>query len=561
MDEEQQADTNTSDDPALSDWDKFEAFLTESLGVPEFLVSNFGALALVIALIILCWWKWDHLRKLPGISHFLERRKARKLPKADPTRLTVLIALLPGDDEPPHETHKNIVDLLDDLAGVEVLSVDRTLWVESLDPDEQRKQGHKQARDLLKQSGAEVLIWGRIMVQDQQRIPRLFLTHRKSSAEEDSSVKGRQYALETTQNEIQLPSILWADLWKVLALLIEKDAAIFREKFGSFVAPELETRINQVRALIDCDSKYPIQGEERAVVLSSLGACLTLVGEQKSDDSALKHAVGYFREAVELREENSGTEVWAHTMHFLGRAIFGLCEHHVNPVMLAEAGDCIVAAGEVFDKLTDDELKANVRVTLGLVLTRLGDQRGDKDAYFEALSVLEESRQLAGSCSSDFVMFSATANKAIALMRLGDREQNPDRYKEAIADLEVVLKIDREKLPMYYPIGTLNLIAAKSKLAIATKDVEMAQDAINQCQNAKSELPDDVGSLIKANGEYTLAVATIALGVASGDDVHFDDAIIAYNTALEHAQDGGSELLASVIKRELANIRTLRVQT
>src|SRR5690242_16161806 len=79
------------------------------------------------------------------------------LPTAPAGRLAIAVAHLERDQDREHETL--VRDGLREFEGAEVLRVDRTV-----DPDQpDEKNADEEARVLLRQTGADVLIWGSVI--------------------------------------------------------------------------------------------------------------------------------------------------------------------------------------------------------------------------------------------------------------------------------------------------------------------------------------------------------------------------------------------------------------
>ena len=113
------------------------------------------------------WWNWDDIARRPGVESILARFKQRALPTAPAGRLAIAVAHLERDKDQEHETL-----LLDELRQFEAVSVDRTVDPEQ--PD--KKKAEEEARTLLRQTGADVLIWGNVISLGGKSAMRLYWT-------------------------------------------------------------------------------------------------------------------------------------------------------------------------------------------------------------------------------------------------------------------------------------------------------------------------------------------------------------------------------------------------
>jgi hypothetical protein len=118
----------------------------------------------------LVWWNWDDIAKRPGVESFLAYFNQKPVPAAPAERLTMAVAHLARDKDREHE--RLLLDELRQFEGVEAISVDRT--VEPEQPD--KKKAEEEARDLLKKTGADVLVWGSVISLGGKSAMRLYWT-------------------------------------------------------------------------------------------------------------------------------------------------------------------------------------------------------------------------------------------------------------------------------------------------------------------------------------------------------------------------------------------------
>jgi hypothetical protein len=126
--------------------------------------------------------------------------------------------------------------LLDELGhfeveGVEVLPVDRTI-----DPGKPgKKNAEDEARGLLKQTGADVLIWGSVISLSGKSTMRLYWT----PARDVPGAKSTGKSLPQTET-VALPLEFWSDLKQILGLLVQsRIAALTFDQSGHYVADRL----------------------------------------------------------------------------------------------------------------------------------------------------------------------------------------------------------------------------------------------------------------------------------------------------------------------------------
>jgi hypothetical protein len=119
-------------------------------------------LAAVIAAIFYIWRNWKDIKELPGIEGVTKRFKRKAIDKASVGVLTIAVAHLQDDEGQKQE--KLLLDELKHFDGVQTLTVDRMMeWPASGTEQTKKKKAEEEARGLLRQNGADVLIWGSVI--------------------------------------------------------------------------------------------------------------------------------------------------------------------------------------------------------------------------------------------------------------------------------------------------------------------------------------------------------------------------------------------------------------
>jgi hypothetical protein len=112
---------------------------------------------LLLAAALFVWWKWEGIAKRPGVERFIKWLKREAVPTAPTGRLTIGVARLSNAKDREHE--KLLLDELRHFDGVETVPIPRTV-----DPDQpDKKKAKEEARSLLRETGADVLIWGNVI--------------------------------------------------------------------------------------------------------------------------------------------------------------------------------------------------------------------------------------------------------------------------------------------------------------------------------------------------------------------------------------------------------------
>jgi hypothetical protein len=207
-------------------------------------VIVFACLVVVIGL----WWKWKDVKEVPGIASLVAYFTEKSLPTAVPGKFNIAIAHLVGDDDKHHNEELIRESLTEQFPSFVTLSFDRLIAPEEANSERSEHGGHERARIFLAASGADVLIWGKILEHDGKSLPKLYWTLAKDVGRLPSAAR---YQMTET---LGLPVIFWQDLTSVLGLLVATTDTELSSQKGRYSADKLEPFIERVRALIG-DSK------------------------------------------------------------------------------------------------------------------------------------------------------------------------------------------------------------------------------------------------------------------------------------------------------------------
>jgi hypothetical protein len=206
--------------------------------VEDWVREHFGLTGIVVLAVVFAvvaiWWLWDQIVELPGIKEIARLAGRKPLPRADPKRFSIAVAHLEGDAN--SELEQILVDALGRFVdadqgsagpSLQILHFDRTIELKGGDLEIEVSKGHEAARRLLAESGADVLLWGRVLKEGNQTRPRLFWTPALATAH------GKATDLYAVQ-EFELPAVFWTDLAQWLGLLVENQAEELSKLEGQY---------------------------------------------------------------------------------------------------------------------------------------------------------------------------------------------------------------------------------------------------------------------------------------------------------------------------------------
>ena len=353
------------------------------------LIGARGAiLFLLLAAVLFVWWKWEDIVKRPGVEQFIGRFKRSAIPVVPPGRLTIGVARLGNDKDREHE--KLLLDELQHFEGVETVPIPRAVDLE----EEDKKKAEEGARGLLKDTGADALIWGSVISLSGKSAMRLYWT----TARDMPGAKASERYQPQTET-IALPDAFWSDLKQILGLLTQtRLAALTIDQPGNFVADKLAPLITQVRALLE-SKEGAWKPETLAGVQFSLATALQTYGEQSGANDPLAESIELYRKVLDEWTRERVPLEWAATQNNLGNTLQILGERESGTETLTKSVD---AYREALKERTRERVPLEWAATqnnLGNTLQILGERESGTgtltkavDAYREALTVFDQER-------------------------------------------------------------------------------------------------------------------------------------------------------------------------
>lgn len=426
-------------EPPSADLKKLiEQWVSNHLGVKGTI-----ALAMLLALGAI-WWNWEKIRKLPGVVGFLDRRTRRPkplapLPKATAGRFTIAVAHLEGDQN--GEQERLLVTALEEFGLVQVLLFDRIIAAQGRSVEETVKAGHEQARTLLAESNADVLIWGTVLRSGQTTIPKLRWT---TSRDLPLETRSRRYQLTP---ELELPEVFKSDLTYLLDLLVltsgdylQPAEAYTRTPLPEFIirierllaaeSPKWprETRVSLTFAFADLCLVYGIQdwkndewlkkaqsaykvglpkpGDEwlprsHAPALFNYAQTYSIRGVCLPDSEQLKQAIPLYRAVVDLC--SWGRDNWHYTYAYLqlGHALRLLGENESGTAKLQEAIDAYTSAADKVNVRTQLDWHRSILFGRAEALRLIGERVQGIQRLQEAIPPYEELLKLYDASTED----------------------------------------------------------------------------------------------------------------------------------------------------------------
>ena len=447
------APLETSDDLQANPLDRLKKAIFHWLNTRLGLVG-----AAIILLPLTIWWQWDKIEKLPGVAYLVEKLDDLKsLPQASGKSFSIMLAKLENDKDGKHRTV--IKEALSRYEGIELFVAPRMVSTEgNANVTEAIRSAHEHARKLLKESHADVMIWGTVL--DTSKGDSPLSLHWTTSDKVGAKTTSEGY--RPTESNYDLPDLFWSNLGDVLGLLVTAQAATFYPQQGQSVADRLQPFIERTRVLLASSKLTP---DKLAAIKRPFADALIIYGEQRGDSNALIEAVAAFRDALKEYTRERLPLDWAFTQNNLGIALLKLGERESGTQHLDEA---VAAFRDALKEYTRDRaplLWATTQDNLGRALTSIGKRKRDATSLEKAITILRDALQERARSNVPLKWAETQDNLGTALLNLGQENNDPQRIAAAVEAFHSALQeYTRDRAPIQFEKTTKNLASAKEAL-------------------------------------------------------------------------------------------------
>ena len=465
---------------------------------------TFGKWGLIVFfLLAVAWSIWvnrEHIASLPGLRHFAAWYYQKPIPQANPKQFSIAVAHLDGDDS-LENNERLIVEALNEVGGIQVLEFDRKISVRARNREEAEKEGHNQAQEYLRESGADVLIWGTVLSSGGQTVLKLYWT-----SNPNQFAKSGRY--QPTAN-LNLPQLFWNDVKSIFLLLILSQQNEYKR--GVYVADRLLSYSKKVKTLIDT-SGQSWGSDFRLILQIALVSSLGMIGEQTGDSTYHQESVEQTNQILEQVSPSQNPLLWAWLQNSLGLNLLQLGERSLvtqNPERMLQAFRNSLTVRNRQQFPLDWALTQS---NLGIALRVIGEREQDPKKFIESVETLESALQEQKNAPADRAL--TQRRLASTLWLLGIRENDPGHLKKAEAAARSALS---EWTPTTAPLlwaaaqwGLGNILQTLGQLE---KGTERFDSAIESFKNAQkfftratnprdwATLQNNIGNALRLRGE------------------------------------------------------------
>lgn len=538
--------------------------------------------ALIIASVVGISLYWKKLKTLPTVQAFFHQAMEESETTAH-AKLSIALLHLEGDTNQDEENR--IKRAVDDISFARLLSVDK-----KIDPAQFAEDGgYGEARKVLEQSGAEILIWGSASNRYWIALhPSLFKQGNRRIRKLPDVGEGLSMVLELMMADYQtdmrsedshyVNNQLKPDLDN--AAKLAKDAISNWDEESRFIVSELFAdalmtyglRKGERDSLREAVKMY--QGilitfkpgspfVDLSLIQEKMGTTLQTLGERGNDVKSLKEAIDAYRTALKDRSRTQYPLVWAADQNKLGTALQVLGEHENKAQFLEEA---ITAYREALKERTRARKPmewADTQNNLGAALARLGEREKDTQRLEEAVAAYREALKERTRDRKPLEWAMTQNNLGAALSSLGERDMGVQKLKDAVVAYREVLKEwTRGRAPLDWATAQNNLSTVLLTLGLREQSIPRLKEAIAACREALKEQTNERAPLARAMTQNNLGMALRALGHYESDPQAlqeayqaFDSAWQAYRQAKMTHYDAYFEQTLKALKQEIQDIQ------
>ena len=449
--------------------------------IKNLLLRSWWGLLLLAAFTI--WWQSDKIEKLPFVSTIVDRVSRRKLPAADQLGFSIAVAHLENDTG--HGYEKLLLAELEKIKGVKVLPLDRTIRLpEDGAVQDSVEAGHRQAREFLKTSHADALLWGSVLTVSGKEAMQLRWT---ASAEGPAATGTGRYQAGP---DLNLPPLFWSDLDKVIGLIVITRLSFLYES-GTYLVDRLRPFISGVRQIL-ANPQANWSGDDRAGLTFALAQALFSLGGQAGDNQALKDSAEQYRQLLAFWNRDSKMLEWAMTQNNLGNTLMLLGERESGTENLHLA---VAAYQQALEEYTREKVPLKWAMTqnnLGNALLALAERESRTKNLHLAVAAYQQALEeyTREKVPLDWAM--TQNNLGNALLALGERESGTESLRLAVAAYHQALEeLTREKVPLDWAMTQNNLGTALLELGKREHSLSRLRDAETALNNALSVFPAD----------------------------------------------------------------------
>jgi tetratricopeptide (TPR) repeat protein len=533
---------------------------------------------LVLAGMTIIWWNWKDIEQRPGVGPIVDIFRRRSIPIVEPGHVTIAVAHFEYDKD--FENENLLLDELRQFGGAELTRIDRTIgWPEANTERVAETIAKEVAKRLLHVTGADVLIWGRVMSLKDRSILRIYWT---TAEDLQGTKRTERYPIEN----LMLPTRFSEDLKQIIDVLVQSRtspvgadvvrntareqtqksfapsasedneqaielyqdalthlrpdatareraeiesnlAKAYHARIGGSKADNIETAIKLYEDALALSSSKASAPERSAIQINLANAYQARIQGDRADN--LKRALELYLNVLTVTKREASPQEWATTQNNLGIALQGLGELESGTARLEEA---VVAYRSALTELTREQA-ARTQSNLGKALSTLGERESGTAPLEEAVAVYRSALTVLTREQAPLDWATTQLNLGKALETLGERESGTARLEEAVAVYRSALtELTRERVPLDWATTQLNLGNALETLGERESGTARLEEAVAAYRSALTVLTREQAPLDWATTQNRLGETLSLLGARENRTALLQEAVAAWEACL-----------------------------
>jgi tetratricopeptide (TPR) repeat protein len=480
-------------------------------------------------------WAWPHLSFLALVPDFVAEHLP--LPKTNPNVFTV--AIVPLDNDAGGQIGHDIMEGLREVRGIGLVRFERPPI-----SDSDVSAGSARARQYLKESGAEVLIWGTVLDAGGSKVPKLYWTNASGIATKESG----NYPFPA---DLSLPPALAKDLNELLKLLVLTQGTAFYRQEGHFIADQLAPFISRARQLLGGGAGQVWSPADTAKIRLILADAQSTLGEQSGQRQPLLDAASNYQLILRSDLRSSAPLEWARVENNLGLALDGLGEDESDTERFKQA---VAAYQQALQERRRERVPLDWGMTesnLGNALADLGNREKGTEHLDQAVAAYQQAQQELTRDRDPLVWAMIENNLGSALMDIGEREPGTEHLRQAIEAYRAALReCPQDRAPFHWAVAENGLGLALTYLGVREPSDDALRQAVSALRAVLAEYARERVLHGRALTENNLGIALKELGQRELEDnqkrylgiKHLQEAIAAYEAALEESTTGNAPI-------------------
>lgn len=374
--------------------------------------------------------------------------------------------------------------------------------------------------EIARRTGADVLIWGE-MLPDDQRL-ELRVNYPVDSGRAHFATD--QLALKTNFGADQ-KTVFAAKIWSASTVVDGLDADIMSNGMEAALEALLPISVNP---------KPDLSLQQLGNLYHALGDAEYVLGLQTEESDRLESAIDHYRSAAEMFERYRFPDDWARNQNDLGVALttLGKKDNRNQEIGLAITAlqDAIVEIPRSRAPLMWAQLQGHLAEALNALGTREANNQMLADsvsAYRLALTVHDRENYP--------IQWATTQhNLGAALQALGQRGGDAAILESAVVAYREALEVrTTENLPTDHAITQINLGSTLMSMGARAKNTELVEEAILAYRAAIEQLDKENSVIEWATAQHSLGNALALIAEQEENTENLDAALMAFSLALE----------------------------